>query len=368
MKILLSSLLFLHGAIHLLGFAKGFQWAQTESLPGHISRVGGLFWLVAFLLFSITLTGFLTKQGFWPFTALAAVFVSSVLILQTWSSARFGTVPNMLVLLWAVAGLSSCSMNKMIARETDEILSVMNHVQPGKVTLEQVQTLPAPVSRWLIFSGIIDKPMIHSARVKQSAWMKMKPEQEEWYPAKAIQYTTTETPAFIWSVEMKMSPLMHIRGRDKYTRGKGEMLIKLNGLLNIVNAQGEKMDEGTLQRFLGEMVWFPSLALSPYISWEAIDEHSARATMSYGDTSGSGIFWFNDQGDFVKFMAMRYKGNDADAQRYPWVLTVQDYAVFEGIRVPSQMQAAWQLEKGDWTWLKLTLDQVQYNVNEREKL
>ncbi|MDN5330561.1 MAG: hypothetical protein PWP35_2348 [Bacteroidales bacterium] len=37
------------------------------------------------------------------------------------------------------------------------------------------------------------------------------------------------------------------------------MLIKVNSLIPVVNEKGNKLDEGTLQRYLGEIVWFPSL-------------------------------------------------------------------------------------------------------------
>jgi hypothetical protein len=60
---------------------------------------------------------------------------------------------------------------------------------------------------------------------------------------------------------------------------------------------------------------------------------------------------------------MRYKGNESDAQRYPWVLQVQEHKSFEGIRVPSKMTATWKLEDEDWKWLKLGIVDIKYNVN-----
>lgn len=127
------------------------------------------------------------------------------------------------------------------------------------------------------------------------------------------------------------------------------MLIKLNSLITIVDEQGNKMDEGSIQRYLGEMVWFPSLALSPYITWQEINETSATATMDYKGTKGSGTFYFNTEGNIIKFSALRYKGNEPDAKRYNWVLLVEEYKTFEGIKVPSKMTATWELEKADWT-------------------
>ena len=253
-------------------------------------------------------------------------------------------------------------MNKMITRETEEILEAAKTSDPVIITDSDIQQLPAPVQQWMRSTGIIGKPAINSASVKQKALMKMKQQQQDWYVAQAEQYTTLNPPAFIWTVNMEMSPLIKIRGRDKFVGGMGEMLIKMNSIINVVNEKGPRMDEGTLQRFLGELVWFPSLALSPYIEWEAIDKTTAKATMTYKECTGSGTFYFNENGDFIKFVALRFNGNKADAKRYPWVLTVDDYAVFEGIKVPSKMKATWKLDEGDWTWLDLEISSIEYNI------
>lgn len=113
------------------------------------------------------------------------------------------------------------------------------------------------------------------------------------------------------------------------------------------------------------MVWFPSLALSPYITWEERSDTSATATMEYKGTKGSGTFYFNSAGDVVKFSALRYKGNEPDAKRYPWILLVEEHNTFEGIKVPSKMTATWKLEDEDWTWLKLEILDIRYNENAR---
>jgi hypothetical protein len=116
------------------------------------------------------------------------------------------------------------------------------------------------------------------------------------------------------------------------------------------------------------MVWLPTLAFSPYISWEEVNDSTAIATMDYMDTKVSGTFTFNSDGDFVKFSAMRYKGNESDAKRYPWILKVQEHKSFEGIRVPSKMTATWRLENEDWTWLKLEIVDINYNVDSQTRV
>lgn len=77
------------------------------------------------------------------------------------------------------------------------------------------------------------------------------------------------------------------------------MKIRINRLFNVVDAQGEKVDEGTLQRYLGEIVWYPSGALSPYITWKEISPGIVEATMEYNGTKGSGKFFFVSRESFI---------------------------------------------------------------------
>ena len=111
------------------------------------------------------------------------------------------------------------------------------------------------------------------------------------------------------------------------------------------------------------MVWFPSLALSPYINWEPINDTTAKATMTYKGTKGSGTFYFNSNGDVIKFSAMRFKETRAEDVRHEWIMNITGYKTFEGIKVPARMTSTWKLDKTDWTWLKLEISDIKYNEN-----
>ena len=58
------------------------------------------------------------------------------------------------------------------------------------------------------------------------------------------------------------------------------MQIKLGALVDLINARGETLDQGALMRYLSEMVWFPAAFLGPNVSFEPIDDHAARVTLT----------------------------------------------------------------------------------------
>lgn len=361
MKYIFLFLVFLHGLIHLLGFVKGFGLSEVKELSLSISKPMGFLWLVAAVLFVAYGILFLNSSKLAWILGLLTVLVSQILIVLFWSDAKFGTVPNLIVLVVVLTSIGNYNFQNRVDKETDELLSRNNVREDRIVTEHDVEELPEPVKNWLRSSGIVGRSFIHCGKVIQKATMQMKPNQKDWLTADAVQYTTLNKPAFIWTVDAKMNPLLYFLGRDKFEHGHGAMLIKVNGLFNIVNAKGKKLDEGSLQRYLGEMVWFPTLAMSPYITWEPIDATTAKATMTYKGTTGSGTFYFNENGDVVSFSALRYQGNEADSKRYPWVMDILNYKTFEGIKVPVNMTSTWKLDDGDWTWLKLEVTDIQYN-------
>jgi len=93
----LALLLAAHGAIHLLGFVKGFGLAPVAALKLPISRPAGGLWLLAALLFLAAAVLLYAAPGRWWVAAAPALVVSQALIAGAWADARFGTVANALV-------------------------------------------------------------------------------------------------------------------------------------------------------------------------------------------------------------------------------------------------------------------------------
>jgi len=357
MKIAYIIIVVLHGLIHLLGPAKAMGWAENAPLSAPISRPMGLLWLVA----AMCTLGYALLFG-WKVSAawmlgLVAVILSQALLMMYWSDAKFGTIINLLMLIVVLFSYGEWQFQRQAKQYEKTLLEGMEAPAQG---LSDTSHLPPPVKTWLARSGALDKPTMTMGEIRQRIQLKTAVEQDNYYPATAHQLTRIDSPGFLWQVEVKMNPLLWMRGRDSYQAGKGSMNIWLNSLIPVVREVGPKIDEGAMQRFLGEMVWFPQQALQPYIEWEAIDAKSARATMTWGGISASGVFTFEKNGDFMRFEALRYYGADKDGERIPWILTVQDYEVFEGVRVPSKLEASWELDSGHWTWLKMEVKSIHY--------
>jgi hypothetical protein len=97
-------IMFIHGIIHFLGFAKAFGYGNINQLSQEISKPIGLVWLLAALLFVIATVLSITQKDFWTYLAFVAAALSQVLIFNSWQDAKFGTIPNILILAVVIIG------------------------------------------------------------------------------------------------------------------------------------------------------------------------------------------------------------------------------------------------------------------------
>ena len=357
MKIIFAVVLLLHSLIHLMGVARAFWPGSIPQLSRNITRTEGVFWLLSFSVLFAAFIFYFFRKEWWPATAIFGVILSQFLISLNWQDARFATLINLLILAMALSAVGKNRFDNRVLKETSSILSSAG----SSYSLQNPEALPPIVQKWLKVSGSLDHPIPKTVRLEQQGEMRIT-KKGKWMPFSAVQYFNAEAPAFVWKTRVKAFPLVDLSGRDKLQNGKGEMLIQLFSLFTVAHAAGDqKVDSGTLQRFLGEICWFPSAALRPYLSWEQINDNSAKAVFNQEGLEVEGIFHFSAEGRLQSFEAMRYFGTGKDAKKEKWVIEVLKNDVFQGISVPSQCKVTWQLPEGDFHWLSLKITSLEFD-------
>lgn len=352
MRYLFLTIVFIHGLIHLLGFLKAYNIAEIEALTNPISKPKGALWLLATLLFLATGFLYLFRVDLWWLVALAAVVLSQFLIIGTWADARFGTIANIIILLIVIMAGAEWNFGRNAHSKAKALLSLDSK---SKNTEEANQAVNLHLlDNWLENVGATS--VSGNIYLKQLAEMKLKPD-DKWLQTEAEQWFTTRAPGFVWYAKVGQGAIMSFSGRDSFIEGKGQMLIKMYGLVPIVNAENEAIDDGTAIRFLAESVWFPWAAKSSYIDWEAFSENKLKATFTYEDLSVSGIFEFDDKGLPSKFEAMRF--NDQTGKNEQWIVDIKSYQNFDGLILPSEVEVSWQLPEGKFTWYKLQVEDIE---------
>jgi hypothetical protein len=159
--------------------------------------------------------------------------------------------------------------------------------------------------------------------------------------------------------------LAWISATDRFTGGHGSMVIKLLSFITMGNAHGPFLDQGELQRYLAEMIWFPTAWLSDTIEWQAIDAHSVKATTREQDVTASMALHINEQGQLTHVTADRYKEEHGHYLLTPWSAQCNEYQEVEGMRIPTRIEITWHLASGDFNWFRCKVTEIEYNQSGR---
>lgn len=356
---LLVFLTLVHGAIHLMGFAKAFGHAEIRALTCEISRPAGALWLAAAAVFICAAAGAFFGWRYWWLVAVAGVLISQPLIFSCFAGAKFGTVPNVIILLAAVTAYGEWSLGRAALLEL-EALAASCGIAAAEITSQNADKLPPSIRKWLERSKLIGRSSSNAFRLTQKGSLRTEPE-GAWMPVTATQWLFTGRPGFLWKARIQAAPLVHISGCDTYRDGRGRMQIKLMSLFTVADSAGKEIDQGTLLRYLGECVWAPAALACDYIRLEQLDGSSVRASMNYGGVEASGIYRFNADGDFASFEAKRYYDRKGGATLEDWLVTADPdgYREFSGVRVAAKLSVTWRLKTGDFTWYRLEIDSIE---------
>jgi hypothetical protein len=362
MKLLLILLMTIHGMLHLVGFLKGIRLKDFPQIKSHISGIQGVFWFFAHVLLMSAMMLYFSDKPYWWMAGMAGVVLSQTLIVLTWRDTRWGTIINVIVLSASFLAMGQQRWNDNFVQVNKDFHE--NIRIPGEKGLKatDITELPPTVKQWLSQSGIFNKDKIVSCRIKQSGEMKLNPGDKRWTKVNAEQYFRLTEPGFIWKAEMNYARIFPLVALDEWKEGKGSMQIKPLYLFSIGNSTGNPIDEGSMQRFLAEMVWFPSFANATSIQWIGIDSLNAKAIMNYKGQKAEGTFTFNRKGEFVRFSTMRFKADEEGAQRLPWVVEAKEYTTMNGLRIPTQLEVSWILPEGKFTWFKVQVKEIDYNT------
>jgi hypothetical protein len=249
----------------------------------------------------------------------------------------------------------------LVDRDVAALLARATPTRELVVTEGMLQDLPEPVQRYLTYTGIVGKPFVGTVRLEQEGAMHPSAE-GAWMALEAEEHYTVEPPGFVWDATMRKGILPIARGRDMYAEGEGNMLIRALSLFTVVDARGPEMDQGSMMRYLSEMIWFPTAFLSDNIVWEAVDDDSARVTLTDGGRSVSATMYFDEEGRFRDFVAQRYRTVEGGYDLETWSTPAYEYGELAGLKLPVRGGAVWKLAEGDLKYADVTITALEYDV------
>jgi hypothetical protein len=365
-KIFFLIVLFIHGMIHILGFLKAFQLAEINQLTQNISKPMGILWLIALILFLAAAIQLISNHDLWWITALAAVILSQDLIILFWQDAKFGTIPNVIILIVVILVAANYFLEREFITAVENNFKYNNAVTNEILSEADIQHLPPIVQKYIRYTGSVGKEKIYNFKAEFSGGIRSN-QGEEYMQLESAQYNFIKNPGRLFYIEARKKGIPAV-GIHIYQNEKAIFKIKLLSLFTVVDAKGEKMDRGETVTIFNDMCFIaPATLIDNRITWESIDDLTVKAIFTNGKIKISAILYFNERGELVNFVSNdRYETDGKAYKNYPWSTPVKSYTYVKGYRLPSGADLIYSRPDGEFTYGRFQLKDFMYNCSEIE--
>lgn len=240
-------------------------------------------------------------------------------------------------------------------------------IEPKTVRFHEIEGLPSPVQRYLRTALTEGQPIVSAVTVHHAGTFNMSPTGERWRPFTSIQRVITRRPGFDWEGRISLAPGLKVRVHDAYIAGEGILHASLFGLITLAKQRGTPdMAEGELMRFLAETAWYPTALLPGQgIRWEGVDDASARAMLTDGETSASLLFRFDAEG-LIESVRADARGRMIGRKVIPtpWEGRWRQYERHQGMCIPIEGEVSWILPEGPKPYWRGRITKIAYEFAE----
>lgn len=233
----------------------------------------------------------------------------------------------------------------------------------GDNPVTDLSGLPEILQRYLGREAVAGRKRPGAVRIVwKDAALKFNPK-GNWTPMECSQINFVGEPVRLVYMRLRFFGFLRLEALDSYLNGKGRMLIRLLKYFKLSDAKGPQMDRSELVTILAETMLIPSYALQKYIGWTIIDPLTIKGTINYKGTRASGLFYFNNDGDILRFETLDryYTDGKGRFQQVKWIAAITRYQLNGNHKSPSDFSATWKRPEGDYTYFKGEIVSVQFN-------
>lgn len=231
------------------------------------------------------------------------------------------------------------------------------------VQTSNLDTLPAPIQRYLRHVLPPKQSLVQTVRLEQSGTFRSCGSGAEWNVFTATQHVTSHPPGFVWDAYIWTLPGLSVRVLDAYVDGHGALWARLGGVIPVADpTPGPALDEGELLRYLAEAPLYPTVLLPGRgVTWTGIDDRSARVTLNHRGTTASLVFHVNDRDEVECVTGERpFLTDDGTYEDRPWKGTWHNYERRDGLRVPTDGEVAWISPSGEDPYWRGHMETIDY--------
>ncbi|MDO8250524.1 MAG: hypothetical protein Q7T78_12530 [Rhodoferax sp.] len=260
------------------------------------------------------------------------------------------------IALGAIAAIAIGLTAYGAARWADATRTLMLRLEGARMPLttsrydvHELEGLPAPVQRY--FRAVLKdgQSIIAAATVEHIGTFNLNPAGAQWKPFTSTQRVVTRRPGFVWNARIAMAPGVAVYVHDAYVDGEGTLNPAILGLYSLARpVNAHDLAQGEFVRFFAETAWYPTALLpSQGVHWDAVDEHSAKATLVDGEVNVTMLVSFNEAG-LIESVRVEARGAlvGNTIVPTPWEGRWSNYQERNGMLVPLTAEASWLHQAG----------------------
>lgn len=227
---------------------------------------------------------------------------------------------------------------------TSEIWSSLSEIRNGgPFAPDDIVDLPAPARRYLLHAIAPSTPLGGHVLLRIHGRIRLRPG-SSLLPMEAEQIIAPGH-GFVWRATVGPWYFRFV-GHDRYANGHGHMLWKLWDTLPLVRASGPDISRSAAGRLAIESIFHPaSLVPGQGVSWEAVDDSTARAWIKIDDDPHAVDLTVDDSGRLVQARMLRWGDHNLE-KKYEMdsfgTFSIDDERTFDGFTIPSCFSVGWR--------------------------
>jgi hypothetical protein len=176
--------------------------------------------------------------------------------------------------------------------------------------------------------------------------------------ARAIPFTSEQRTdctrsGFLWNAHLNPGKLSSATVIDTYENGHGCIEVKALGLISAKRFAGHDVDFGELQRFLASLILSPAALLNhPTLEFQTPQPSTLRVSDQKDPLGAFVDIVISENGEPVECRAQRPRLVGKHSILTSWRTRGSQFRVFKGLRVPTRLEAQWDLPEGPFPYYR----------------
>lgn len=255
---------------------------------------------------------------------------------------------KLILLFFAVLGLLFCALMlfRLLDRREDRAewlrLAALQPANPMRFATAMVADLPEPAQRFFKFAITPGTLLLPVAEIDMGGQFSLGSKDAPNYRRMQAQQILAAPHGFVW--RMRLPGWVPVSGSDAGSDAGSWTRFRILGFIPVARMGGDADHfRSAYGRYVAEATfWTPAVLLSgPGVTWQGVDENTARVTVAIGALSQAVDVTVNDEGQPVTVSFMRWSNANPEKQYrlQPFGGTLSDFREVQGYRLPFRVEA-----------------------------